>query len=232
MAAGDRYKSTRGSSAPNAASYLDVIGQLSERLAPGGQVETSEFGRIDEQAGMLANRMEGANIARGLGNATLGVAPTVSRMATGQKEQTRSNLLNQYLSTLQFLVGAQQSQQQIDQNAVASRGPTNAQRGLDVFGRPMGGTLAEAELNLANARLQAAINPEQQPPTPERLPSLYGAGGAGVQFDFGENPFASLQVTGQQPVTPQYDWTSPISGYGELESGFRVGTPMVTSNKV
>jgi hypothetical protein len=217
-------------SAPNASSYLDVIGQLAGRLAPGGEIETSEFGRIDKEARMLANRMEGANIARGLGGATMGVEPTVGRVAAGQKEQTRGNLLSQYMSTLQFLVGAQQSQQQIDQSAIASQGPTNAQRGLDAFGRPMSGTLAEAELNLANARLQAATNPAGQAPDANMYPSLYGAGGAGVEFDFGADPFASVGVA-EQP-TSTYDPWGPLKGYGQLASGETVGTPTVTSNRV
>lgn len=219
--AADNAAKSRGTTG-TAMSYTDAISALAERLAPGGEVESSMFSSIDKEALRLANQMEGSNISKGLGNATMGVAPTVTRLGMEQKQNVRNDLLGQYLSTLQFLVNAQQQQQSLDNQTIsaANSRTTNAQRGLDAFGRPMSGTLAEAELLLAQAQLNQASNPTSVAPNSSSYPSLYSAGGAGVEFDFGDNPFATSYGSS---ATPSYDPWAPLTGYGELSTGESVG---------
>lgn len=202
--------------------YADIIASLAERLAPGGELEQGEFSRIDVETQAMANRMEGANIARGLGNATMGVAPTATRMGLQAKGQARSNLLGQYLSTLQFLMSAGQQQQSLDTQtaSLASGTQTNAQQGLDAFGKPMRGTLAEAEMNLAQAKLQAAMNPESITPEAEAYPSLYNSN---MDLDFGQNPFIDSSAQQAQQFSTHDPW-GPLKGYGELESGLSAGS--------
>jgi hypothetical protein len=206
--------------------FQAILTKMAETLAPGGTAETTRVDQINKEAGMLANRMEGANISRGLGNATMGVGATVGAQAAGARESARSNILGQYIQTLQFLMDASQRQQGLDIDATRAAGPTNAQRGLDAFGAPMRGTLAATEQALSEAQLRQVTQPEKVAPSASQFPSLYSAGGMSGGLDFGDDPFADLS----QPAP--YDYTSPIRGYGQLVSGETAGTPMVYSNRV
>lgn len=194
--------------------YEEAIASLAERLAPGGELEQSLLSSVDKQTTMLANSMEGANISRGLGNATLGVAPTASRVGMEQKESVRNNLLGQYLSTLQYL--ANYSLQRTAQNAQiygtnTSGLSANAQQGLDVFGKPLRGSLAEAELLMAQKSMGAAANPTAASPTASSYPSLYSSGG-GIDFDFGQNPFGSTGNNYAPTSASEIKWGTPIYG--------------------
>jgi len=203
--------------------FQSILAKMAETLAPGGTAEKTRIGQINKEAEMLGNRMEGANIARGLGNATMGVAPTVEAQASVARESARSNILGQFIQTLQFLADASLRQQGLDIQATQAAGPTNAQRGLDAFGSPMRGTLAATEQALGEAQLRRATQPETVAPTAQEFPSLFGAGGMTGDLDFGSNPFA-IATGGGTPAAPAYDPWGPVKGYGELESGFSVGT--------
>jgi hypothetical protein len=193
--------------------YGALLAQFAQSLAPGGAIETQRISEINREAGMLADRITGGNIARGLGGADLGVEATVEGPAAAQRGAVRSGLTGQYLQLLQFLANMQTQRQQLDIETTATRGPTNAQRGLDAFGRPMRGTLAEAELKLAEAQLNRVARPTSVAPTAEQYPALYGAGGVGSELAFlDENPYTSGTMSNaDQPVV----FTTPMMGSSE-----------------
>jgi hypothetical protein len=210
-------RSLPGTQAP-AADYGAMLAQFAQSLAPGGEMEQSRIAQVDKEAKMLMNQIIGGNISRGLGNVDLGVEATVGTQAAAQRQQVRSSMMGQYLQQLQFLSGLHMQQQQLAAQTSAAQGPTMAQRGLDAFGKPMSGTLAEAELRMAESQLNRAVRPTSMAPSAEQYPALYNAGGmlnrslGGLGLD--DNPFAIGGTSAggtEQPIM----FSTPMMGTSE-----------------
>jgi len=190
---------------PTGGGYRDILMKLADTLKPGGETEKSYIAEAEQEGKSLAAQLNASSIARGLGNATNNAPVVAAKHVAKRKQEIRGNMLQQLLSTLQFLanMGFQEEQAtesrklQREQNALsfeANRGPSNASRGLDVFGQPFmslggqgGGDFS------ANA-----------------YPSLAAAGGmGGSRDDEYVSPFGSVTSSTYTAPTEIREWGDP-----------------------
>ena len=122
--------------------YKGMISNLAQSLMPGGDVEKSYIADAEQEGKQLAAQLNAASIAKGLGNATSSAPVTAMKHVAKRKTEIRSGLLQQLLPLLQNLMSMEQQQKQFEasqaQQYVMNRPVSNASRGLDAFGRPMG----------------------------------------------------------------------------------------------
>jgi len=123
-----------GSAAPT--DYRDIMAKLVDTLKPGGEIEKAYLAEAEQEGRQLAAQLNAASIARGLGNATNNAPVTAMRHVAKRKQEIHGNTLSQFLSALQFLANMSFQGEQAAASRAANMGPSNASRGLDVFGQP------------------------------------------------------------------------------------------------
>jgi hypothetical protein len=200
--------------------FRSILAKLAEELKPGGSIEKSYMSDIEKEGKQLGAQLEAGSISRGLGNARTGIPTSVFNKVSSAKQKLRSDMTSQYMGVLQNLASLALQQEQGDANRAASE-PSMASQGLSATGKPLHGSLAEAQLNMA-------LNPVvSRRPSATATPSLYAAGGYGAGTQAGD-AYASLTAplfgggdTGG--AAEHISWDQPMygniagTGMGELE---------------
>jgi hypothetical protein len=159
-------------------SYRDILASVAESLKPGGEIDTARMAEIDAGGKNLGAQLAGSAVSKGLGNVSMGIPTTVAKQVSSAKLKARSELMQSYLSVLTNLAGMAFQEQQAAASArnqqQIAQGPSMASQGLDVFGKPLRGSLAETQANYMNRQTQASSNPSSA-----AQPNLYAAGGYG-----------------------------------------------------
>jgi len=154
--------------------YRSILSRLVESLKPGGEIEKSYVNDAVEEGKLLGAQLNAAAVSKGLGNVTSNTPVTVAKHVARRKQEIRGNLLQQLLSTMQFLANLSfqesEAQKSRELNAAqfnvshAQSSPPNT----DAFGDPFWFKTGINDLNFGNSGFSA-----------QQYPSLAAAGGMG-----------------------------------------------------
>jgi hypothetical protein len=186
----------------------DLLKEIIEKFAPGGEFEQTGYTDIMQEAKRLGAGLESQAIGRGLGNVTQGIPTLVNRQVASQKGALRRDTLSTYLSSLQNLTGLEQQERQFQQQLELSREQfgkqmtsQNTSRALDYI-MSKNASRAAPQQDFFTQYMNAPLGASQKAvtsPTITSAPSAYWTGptvASTTQQQIGQEDYPSLYAAG------------------------------------
>ena len=188
--------------APMSAQLQNALTGITNTFAPGGVAEQASNAQIDQQGKIMASKLGGAAISKGLGNTTNGIEAAVTNAMNQAKTSAKSDLLGHYVGGLQFLANL------INQREMQQSTASN-QLGNEMSLASFNSNLRRKDMKAANdlAVQNSAGGGSNGALSPVQYPNLLSAGGYGANG--GSN----------------YDFNSPLDIAGLMSTTASNGTP-------